>query len=63
MLCTRMSPEEDLFDAAVKRADERRARRILNYVPPPWIWNEVDIIPELEREAIEAFERKFFESK
>lgn len=59
MLCSRMPPEEDLFEAAVRKADERRSRRSLKYVPISSVWDEVDILPELEKEAIQEFERKY----
>ena len=58
MLCTTMPPDEDLFDVAVRRADERRSRLNLRYVSISSVWDDVNVIPELEKEAIEEFERK-----
>ena len=53
-----MPPDEDLFDVAVRRADERRSRLNLRYVSISSVWDDVNVIPELEKEAIEEFERK-----
>ena len=58
MICSRLPPDEDPFEAAVRKADERRAQERLNRGRSTGKWTDCDPTPELEREAILEFESK-----